>query len=90
MELTVGWVIFVISCLLVTSVMTMLARYLFECCLKRETIIKFASKSDDYDGYFTFIFLILYIPGLNVMSIIAFLAMLEVDNLKRLRIDGYE
>lgn len=80
------WLIIGLSCLFVTSLLTMFARYLFECCLKRETIITFDSKTHDYDGYFTFIFLILYIPGLNVMSIIAFLAMLEVDNLKRLRI----
>jgi hypothetical protein len=74
--------------LVVTVFLTFFARILFEDVLKRKTIIKFEN-AKEYNIYFTFIFFCLYIPGLNLISILSFLIILEIDNLKQLKRDVY-
>ena len=78
------WIIFAIMLHIVLSVV---ARCLFEVILTDRNIIHFDEDKtkDDYSFYFSFIFFLIYTPGLNILFIVAELMLLEIDNLKLMK-----
>ena len=78
------WVIFAIILHVVLSVV---ARCLFEVILTDRDIIHFekGKTKDYYSFYFLFILFGIYIPGFNILFIIAELILLEIDNLKLMK-----
>lgn len=78
------WVIFSIMLHVVLSVV---ARCLFEVILTDRDIIHFeeGKTKDDYSFYFSFILFGIYMPGFNILFIIAELIVLEIDNLKLMK-----
>lgn len=80
-------VMWVLIAIMLHILLTFAARCLFEYTLSKRDIIYFAKgkTKDDYSFYFSFIFFLIYMPGLNILFIIAELIALEIDNLKLMK-----
>lgn len=82
-------VLTIILCLGISALITFWSRLLFETVMKKN-IVKFKSKIDEYNGYFSIMFLLMYIPGFNVIFVISMLCLIEIDNLKQFRKNYYK
>ena len=80
-------VLWVLIAIMLHVVLIFAARCLFEVILTDRDIIHFTKgkTKDDYSFYFSFIFFWIYMPGFNILFIIAELIALEIDNLKLMK-----
>lgn len=87
MWLGIPIVLWVLIAIMLDVLLTFAARCLFEVILTNRDIIHFTKgkTKDAYSFYFSFIFFCIYMPGFNILFIIAELIALEIDNLKLMK-----